>query len=239
MKLVVMQPYFFPYLGYFQLLHACDTFVFYDDVNYIKNGWINRNRLLLDGKPHYFTVPLAGASPFEPIDETRFEAAQPRWKRKMLETFRAAYRRAPNGDRTIALVEQALAADTDRIGELARRSVRSVLDLLGLRRDIRESSRAYGNGDLSGQERVLDICRRERASIYINAPGGRGLYEERAFRSAGIELRFLGSRLASYPQGEAAFVPGLSILDAIAWCDLERVAAMLADYELLPASSSS
>ena len=243
MKLVVMQPYFFPYLGYFQLLHACDTFVFYDDVNYIKNGWINRNRLLLGGEPHYFTVPLAGASAFARIDQTRFNAGDARWRRKMVETFRAAYRRAPHRDAALALLEGALALDTDLIAELARRSVTSVLEYVGIERTLRESSRAYANAQLSGQARVLDICRREGAGTYINPPGGRHLYDDESFRRAGVELRFLAARLPAYDQGGVAFVPGLSMLDVIAWCDQPRIAAMLGDYELcrgeLSASSSS
>lgn len=234
-----MQPYFYPYLGYFQLLHACDTFVFYDDVNYIKNGWINRNRLLLRGEPHYFTVPLAGASPFARIDETRFNAADTRWRRKMVEMFGSAYRRAPQRDAAVGLLQATLALDTDRIGDLARHSVRSVLDYLGLRRTVRESSREYGNAELSGQARVLDICRREGAQTYINAPGGRHLYNEESFRRQGVELRFLGATLPSYDQGGTAFVPGLSILDVVAWCPKADIARMLAAYELCRPDSPS
>lgn len=233
-----MQPYFFPYLGYFQLVHACDTFVFYDDVNYIKNGWINRNRMLLNGQPHYFTVPLAGASPFAPIDETRFNAADARWRRKMAETFKAAYRRAPHADAALQLLEATLGLETDRIADLARHSVKSALAYVGVRRTLRDSSRMYGNGELSGQARVLDICRREAARMYINAPGGRHLYDEESFRREGVELRFLAGRLPPYEQGTGTFVPGLSILDVIAWCPKERIDAMLADYELCRAETA-
>jgi hypothetical protein len=235
MKLVIMQPYFFPYLGYFQLIHAADRFVFYDDVNYIKNGWINRNRLLLNGAAHYFTVPLAGASPFAPIDATRFAAADERWRRKMRETFRAAYARAPHGEAALALLERVLGTATDSIAELARASVKAAAEHCGLARTMRDSSRAYGNGELSGQARVLDICRREGADLYVNAPGGRGLYDEAAFRAAGLELRFLAGRLPPYRQvGAGAFVPGLSILDIVANCAPDEIGAMLADYELAP-----
>ena len=69
MKLAIMQPYLFPYLGYFQLIAAVDKFVFYDDVNFIKNGWINRNRLLISGKVNYITIPLSGASSFLKINQ--------------------------------------------------------------------------------------------------------------------------------------------------------------------------
>lgn len=236
MKLAIMQPYFFPYLGYFQLIHAVDTFVFYDDVNFIKNGWINRNRLLLNGAPHYFTVPLKGASPFIPIDRTRFDAADERWRRKMVQTFRSAYRRAPHGDAAVGLLESAIGAPGDSLAELARASVEAVMAVLGLRRAVRRSSRLYGNESLHGQERVIDICRRESATMYVNAPGGRALYDARRFGGEGLELRFLQGELPPYPQAAPGFVAGLSILDAIAHCPLEDVRRMLARYELVPAA---
>jgi hypothetical protein len=239
MKLAIMQPYFFPYLGYFQLVHAVDTFVFYDDVNYIKNGWINRNRLLLNGEPRYFTVPLSGASPFAPIDATGFDAEDARWKRKMLETFRVAYRKAPHRDTALGLLEACLGLPSHLIGELARHSVVSVLDLLGVRRAVRDTSRIYGNGDLKGPARVVDICRREGASTYVNAPGGRALYDDRMFRPAGIELKFLDGTLPAYSQDAPTFVAGLSILDALAWCSTTEVGAMLGAYRLSGADSAS
>lgn len=231
MKLVVMQPYFFPYVGYFQLIHAADRFVVYDDVNYIKNGWINRNRLLLDGAPHYFTIPLAGASPFAPIHETRIDSSD-RWRRKMLETFRVAYKRAPHAAEAVTLLERALGTGEGGIGDVARVSIEITLEHFGLQRGLVRSSRTYGNAGLKGQERVIDICRREGATTYINAPGGRALYDEGAFRDAGIALRFLEVRLRPYAQSGGPFVPGLSVLDAVAWCGREELTRILADYTL-------
>lgn len=227
-----MQPYLFPYLGYFQLIHAADKFVFFDDVNFIKNGWINRNRMLLDASPHYFTVPLAGASPFMPISEVRFEVPGERWKRKMRGTFEQAYRSAPHRDEGLRLVDAVLASQTDSIGELARRSVQLTLEYLDLRRDIVESSRSYGNDHLKGQARVLDICRREGARAYVNAPGGRELYDAGEFRSAGVDLLFLDPRFPQYPQGGGTFVPGLSILDIVMQCAASEARALLDQYEL-------
>src|SRR5438128_3096000 len=232
MKLAIMQPYFFPYLGYFQLIHASDKFVFYDDVNFIRNGWINRNRLLLGAEPHYFTVPLAGASSFASIRETHFDAANTRWKRKMLATFEAAYKRSPERDAGLQLLEKTLAADTDLIGELARRSVRNVMEYLGLEREVVESSHAYANAQLKGTARVLDICRRDGADTYVNPPGGRELYDAAEFRAAGIELCFLESHFPPYAQGDAAFVPGLSILDAIMRCPRGALSGMLESYDV-------
>lgn len=239
MKLVIMQPYFFPYLGYFQLLHAADRFVFYDDVNYIKNGWINRNRLLLRGQPHFFTVPLQGASPFAPIRETRFDAEDSRWRRKMIGTFQLAYKGAPYRAQGMQLVESVLQSANGSIADLARDSVVAVMRHLGLERSVQPSSIAYGNAHLRGEERVLDICRREGASMYINAPGGRGLYHRRAFDAQAVELRFLAGRLPAYEQDGPQFVAGLSIVDIVMRCSVARIGDMLADYALEEAAAEA
>jgi WbqC-like protein len=232
MKLAIMQPYLFPYLGYFHLIHAADKFVFYDDVNFIKNGWINRNRLLLAGSPHYFTVPLAGASPFAAIKDVKFETPGERWKRKMRATFEQAYKAAAHRDDGLRLLDTVLSSSTDSIADLARSSVRAVLEYLGLRRDVVDTAQGYKNDALKGQDRILDICRREAATTYVNLPGGRGLYDSGAFRSAGIDLRFIDSQFPPYSQGSGAFVPGLSILDAVMHCPPAEIRGMLEQYAL-------
>lgn len=232
MKLAIMQPYLFPYLGYFQLIHAADKFVFYDDVNFIKNGWINRNRLLLGGKPHYFTVPLSDASPFDAIDDIRFEAPGERWKRKMRATFEQAYAQAAHRDEGLKLLDAVLAADTESIADLARDSVLRVMEHVGLEREMVSTSRGYSNDDLRGPERVIDICRQEGATTYMNLPGGRALYDPAAFVAAGIDLRFIDSRFPPYKQGSRDFVPGLSILDAVMHCPTVEVRGMVDQYAL-------
>ena len=214
MKLALMQPYLFPYIGYFQLLAQVDRFVFYDDVNFIKNGWINRNRLLLQGEPRYFTVPLRDASPFRKILEVEI-APGSGWRRTMRESIRHAYGKAPHFTAVAALVERVLDTGTSRIGELAKESVRAVVEHLGLVTDLVDSSTRYGNESLSGAARVVDICRREGASDYYNAPGGRALYDADDFGRHGIALHFVQPQPIEYRQGSAAFVPGLSIIDVL------------------------
>jgi len=237
MKLAIMQPYLFPYLGYFQLIHAADKFVFYDDVNYIKNGWINRNRFLLAGEVRYFTVPLAGASPFKPISATRIQPPTLPWRRKLLETMRVAYRGARCSREGLELLEASISIPTDSIADIARHSVTTVLDYLGLRREVIDSSSSYENASLHGQARVLDICRREAAKMYINPPGGRDLYDEAAFRAEGLDLRFLSSSFPTYEQSLQAFVPGLSILDIIMRCPGSSAREMVEAYCLMRPSS--
>lgn len=235
-SLAIMQPYFFPYLGYFQLMAAVDRFVIYDDVAFIKNGWINRNRLLLNGQAHYFTIPLRGASPNRKIHEVQ---AQPQavWRRKMERTFAQAYAGAPGLDLVMELLTVSLdgADDGQGIDEYARASLRAVHTLLGLTTDIVTSSRGYGNAQLSGPDRVIDICQREGAATYVNAIGGRTLYDASSFERHGMRLEFVHPQLGPYPQvGTSNFVSGLSILDLLAHLPVPEVCELTTQGELQP-----
>lgn len=218
LKLAIMQPYLFPYIGYFQLLHAVDRFVFYDDVHYIKGGWINRNRMLLGGRASYFSIPLAHASSHTLICETRIDRRQydHAWG-KLRKRFDQEYRRAPYFAPIRALIESVFAPHADTIAELAMRSVRATAQLLGLEagREAVRSSERYADRTRTGQDRILDICRHERATQYVNLPGGRALYRPEEFRSRGVELRFVDSAELRYEQSGGEFVPMLSILDVL------------------------
>lgn len=233
MKLAIMQPYLFPYLGYFQLIAAADKFVIYDDVAFIKQGWVNRNQVLLHGRSHLFSVPLQGASSSQRICETAVSPVEyPRWKDKFLKTLALAYAKAPHYESTRKLLTTVIDGAPGNIGELARRSIFAVCELLGLATRIEPTSRSYSNAHLRAQDRVLDICARERATLYINATGGRELYAHEAFAVRGVELRFLHSRLPAYPQFQHEFVPALSILDVLMFNSPDAVRAMLIEYEL-------
>lgn len=221
-----MQPYFLPYLGYFQLAAQVEKFVFYDDVNFIKNGWINRNRLLLGTEARYFTIPLRDASSFAKISEVGVQPAAA-WRRKMLDTVRQAYGRAPSFASVFALLENVLDPTVERIAEIAKRSVTAVAQYLGMSTHFVWTSANYGNQSLTGPARVLDICRREGAAEYYNLPGGRELYDAGEFAAAGVSLRFIQSQLPPYDQRRPEFVPGLSILDVLMWNDRQSAAAMI------------
>jgi len=214
MKLAIMQPYLFPYLGYFQLVAAVDKFVFYDDVNFIKNGWINRNRVLLGGEPRYFTVPLSGASPNLRINQV-LVVPDNAWRGRLCQSLRQAYARAPHFQAVNELFTNVIHTDDMRISEIAKRSVVVVAAYLGLRTEFVSSSAIYANDALRGVDRVLDICQHEKASVYVNLPGGRTLYDEAKFTAADIDLRFIEPHLAVYHQCDPAFHAGLSILDVL------------------------
>lgn len=231
-RIAIMQPYLFPYLGYFQLVQAVDKFVFYDDVNYIKNGWINRNRLLLNGESKYFTVPLDGASPFQKICAVKMQPGRV-WHQKMLNTFQHAYGKTPYFSDIFPLIQSVLLAEQTQIGEIAKQSVVAVADYLHLPTQFVWSSMQYGNAVLTGAERVLDICTHEAAQNYYNLPGGMALYNEDLFSAQGIVLKFIQPELAEYRQCCGLFQPGLSILDVLMFNDRETVIGMLGKYELI------
>src|SRR6266849_8539370 len=178
-----MQPYLFPYIGYFQLLHAVDRFVMYDDVTFIKQGWINRNRMLVNGRPSYFSVPVKHASSFRLIRDTLVDddPQNERWVEKILKTFGNAYRRAPEFARVFPIVEAVFRRPTNRVAELAVMSLKSVADFLDIRTELVETSTRYDNSQLKATSRVLAICKAEGATEYVNVAGGRELYSRDRF----------------------------------------------------------
>lgn len=226
MKLAIMQPYLFPYIGYYQLLAAVDKFVFYDDVNFIKNGWINRNRLFLAGEVRYITVPLSGASPFLKINEILIQPGDA-WRKRMLESIRHSYAKAPFYADVAQLVSDVLSLPTNHISELAKASITGVASYLGLRPHFEMSSAVYENSQLHGTERIFDICSREHADDYCNLPGGRALYDHEEFRAKKIDLDFIEPMLQPYKQFSPQFQPGLSIIDVLMFNDVETTRAML------------
>ena len=230
-----MQPYLFPYLGYFQLLHAVDRFVVYDDVAFIKQGWINRNRILINGQPAYFTVPVKHASSFILIQDTVIDddPQNARWVERTLKTIANAYHRAPEFGRVFPLIETALQAPTRRVGELAVASLKAVMQFLDLRTEWIGSSARYGNQHLKGEDRVLAICKAEGATDYINVAGGRELYSRDRFAEERIRLHFLQPVAVEYRQFQHAFVPWLSIIDVLMFNPPVAVREWLTEYELV------
>lgn len=225
MKLAIMQPYFFPYLGYFQLIHAVDTFVAYDDVAYIKRGWINRNFLLMGCNSVRITVPLNNVSQFRPICNTQI--APVLWQHNFLKTLHQAYAKAPQFAQVYALAETVVKRDYPTVAELALSSLTEVMDYLSLKTTVRPTSRIYRNNHLSGQARILDICQQEKADTYVNLPGGRALYDREAFAARGVDLRFLQPGDVRYRQFRCEFVPNLSVLDVLMFNERDTVRELL------------
>jgi hypothetical protein len=233
MRLAVMQPYFFPYIGYMQLIRAVDRFVVYDDVHFIKGGWINRNRILLNGKEHLFTLPLHRPSPRRLICDIEISQQREYWSRKFLTTLAQGYARAPFYGETMALIESVLAYQTDSLSELLVFSLRQLVARLDIRTPIVPSSRVYENRCLERQTRLIDICKREHADAYINPRNGMSLYEREVFAQHNLDLRFIKTGRVKYRQScQREFVPNLSIIDVMMFNPVERIGRFLEEYEL-------
>ena len=226
MKLAIMQPYFFPYIGYFQLVNAVDKFVFYDDVNYIKSGWINRNRLYLSGAIRYITVPLTAASSFEKINRTQVRRGN-EWSAQMLSVIHQSYAKAPHYRAVANLVEEVLNSHDGYISTLARKSIIAVTNYLEIEKEYCTSSTVYENQELRGADRVLDICKTENASEYWNLPGGKDLYSSETFKNKGVELKFIDVAITPYQQISSDFQSGLSIIDVLMFNNRELIKKML------------
>ena len=230
-RLSVMQPYLFPYIGYYQLIHSADRFVIYDDVSFIKQGWINRNRVLVNGAPWRFTVPLVGLSSHALIKDVEIDARVfPHWREKFIKTLKQSYAKAPNYACTIDLVDRILDPKATHIAQLASDSLTILMKALSIETEFIPSSTRYNNADLRSQARILDICAREGAAHYINAQGGKELYQSAAFEAKGIQLSFIEPKLEPYFQGGGEFTAGLSIIDVLMFNSLERVRIMLNDF---------
>ena len=229
-----MQPYLFPYLGYFQLAHAVDRFVFADDFTFIKGGWINRNRVLVNNEPAFFTVPLKQTPSTTLIKDVLIDdAGESAWRRPVLKTIENFYRRAPHFAAVLPIVQDVLSLATPRIADMARASVLRVGEYLGIETSFVPSSEEYGNAHLKGQDRVIDICQRERSTHYVNAIGGRELYDRDAFAQRGIALSFIATDPVEYRQFREPFTPSLSIIDVLMFNSRDETRALLDRYQLV------
>jgi len=238
-----MQPYFFPYIGYFQLMASCDVFVIHDDVQFIKRGWIHRNRIWLNGSAQWLTRPVVAAPHEAPINGRFYDSAAsivPGLVRRL----EGAYRSASHFKEGMAIVEEVLADENLNVAAFNLRLLSVVARHLDIGSRIECSSRLQKNDALRAQDRVVDICRTVGASSYINPIGGVALYDAPAFDRFGIELRFLNPEPSPYAQEGDDFVPSLSIIDMLMFTGVAGARARLGQYRLLrpdeaPAASSN
>ncbi|NUM41848.1 MAG: WbqC family protein [Leptospiraceae bacterium] len=232
-KIAIMQPYLFPYIGYFQLIKSVDLFVFYNDVNYIKQGWINRNKILLNGKEFSFSAPVSNVSSFRKIKDTKIHKDLfPIWRSKFLRTIEQAYSKAPYYVSTKEMIADVLFKPYLDICSFAVDSNRLICSYLGINTEFKLSSEEYPNNHLSASDRIVDICFREQARIYINPPGGLHLYDKNSFNNVGLNLYFLIPNLSKYNQFGNPFVPWLSIIDVLMFNSVFEINCHLNNYEL-------
>lgn len=232
MKLGIMQPYFIPYIGYWQLLNAVDQYVIYDDVNFIKGGWINRNQILVNKAPQYFNIPMLGASPNKLIKEVRVNQDE-RIINKNLRIVQAAYAKAPYFHAVYPMIEEMLRCGKESLSAYIAVSIRIICDYLGITTKLLISSKIPKNNQLTGQDKVLEICKILKASDYYNAIGGRELYSFEVFRGNGLALHFLKRNEIRYAQFGETFYPDLSIVDVMMFNSKEQIQEMLGEYTIV------
>ena len=232
-----MQPYLFPYIGYFQLIAAADRFVIYDTVKYTKKGWINRNRFLRDGEPITFTLPIARGA--DDLDIGERQVAEDFAPSKLCSQIAQAYRRAPFLAETMPLIDAVLHYRADTLFLHLREGLTRTCAHLGIETPILTASTLEGLTELRRQERVIDICTRLSATTYVNPIGGTALYDPEAFAARGIALRFLKARPQDYRQFDKPFVPWLSIIDVLMFNGRDGTRARLPVYDLLTADEAA
>jgi len=227
--LAIMQPYLFPYIGYFQLVKLADEYVIYDDAQFIKGGWINRNNILINGERRRFSIRLSGASPNKLINEVEIGDDFTRF----IKTLGMAYSKAPYVSDVMALLQQIIAYEDKNLARFSANSLRKIAEHLELDTAFAFSSNLEMANAVKGQEKVIAMCKALSADRYVNAIGGRELYSPGDFASEGIELEFLRSTPSSYRQYRGDFIPSLSIIDVLMFNHRERVCEMLDEYELI------
>lgn len=224
-----MQPYLFPYLGYYQLVHSCDRFVLYDDVTFIKQGYINRNSILANGRALRFTLPVPGASSNKRIGDLRFSEQTG----KVIKTIQQAYSKAPFFDAVYPLVERVIEYANRDIAALCGRGISEVFEYLGLHKEILRSSELDYDRSASAEHKIIQICRALGSRSYINSIGGKKLYTKAFFAAQGCELSFIQMKAVEYDQDTPDFVPNLSIIDVLMRCSKDEIRELLNSYVLV------
>lgn len=233
MKIAIMQPYLFPYIGYFQLINAVDIFVIYDDVQYIKRGWINRNRILMNGEPTLFTFSVKGGSRNDRIEDKLFSSEFEKEKIKFQKTIQFAYKKAPYYSEVMEIIDRIMACEEVNLSRFITNQLYVLSDYFNFNTKFYVSSRLEKTVGLTSEEKLIDICKTLKADNYINPIGGIELYSKDSFMNKGITLSFLQSKISPYSQFNFTFSPFLSILDVMMFNPREKISNMIREYILI------
>lgn len=229
MKLGAMQPYFLPYIGYYQLIKAVDQYVVCDDLNYIKNGWINRNNILIQQNKWMFTIKLKKASQNKLINEIEILDDFSGW----IKTIQHNYKKAPYYADVMELLAKIISYEDKCLSKFIINSLNVVLDYLQIKTPIVVSSCIEKKCSLKNWKKVIDICQKLGSNEYINAIGGQNIYKRDAFASYGIDLKFIKTEIVPYKQYNNEFIPNMSILDVMMFNSVEEINDMLDRYILI------
>jgi len=233
MKIAIMQPYFFPYIGYFQLINAVDKFVVYDDIEYTKKGWINRNRILINGTEYLFSIPLKKDSDFQCINKRFLADNYPEHKKKLIGQISSAYSKSSEFKMVFPLIEECLNFPNANLFYFILNSLNKVCRYLDIQTEFILSSALTIDAGLKGENKVIEINKKLNSSIYINAIGGMELYSKENFSKNAIELKFIKTSPIIYPQFKNEFVSNLSIIDVMMFNPKEKIQGYLKSFYTL------
>lgn len=224
------QPYFIPYIGYFQLIHLADVFLIGDNYNFIKQGWVQRNRILLNGKPYFFGLEIKKTSSYKCINETDVFDFNINQK---LKAILYAYKKAPFFNEGYSIIERILKNPERNLSEFLFFSIKEICQYLEITTKLMKTSEFEGNNQFKREYRIFDFCKRLGGNTYINPIGGQSLYHYDKFRDHNITLKFLQSQCLPYKQFDNNFIPSLSILDVIMFNSKEAIKTKLYEYSFL------
>lgn len=229
----IMQPYIFPYIGYWQLINAVDTFVLLDDVNFIMRGWINRNNILVGGKAHLFSLPLQKPSQNKLINETRLNFDD-KARSNLLKTITLAYKKAPQFNEVYPIIEDIILNPEADLTKFLLNSFEKICAYVGIETKFLISSEIEKDNSLKAEARIIEICKKVGTKRYINPPGGTELYHKKLFKKEDMELKFIKPHLDNiiYPQFGGDFIANLSFLDIIMFNDIGKIKNFLNEYSL-------
>lgn len=223
----VMQPYLFPYIGYYQLVSVADVFIIYDDVTFIKQSYINRNSILVGEQAKRFSLPVLGASSNALIQNLNYASAG-----KLLKTIQQSYSKSPYYQDVMNFVSVVLQSENRNIARLNELSIRKVFEYLGLDKNIVFASDLEYDRSADRAQRLVSLTKMYGCDHYVNSPGGRMLYDKEYFMDNDIKLSFIEAKITPYSQNNKCFVPGLSIIDILFNCSKSEIIEMLSNYEL-------
>jgi len=227
MKIAIMQPYFFPYIGYFQLISAVDKFVIYDDVNFIKRGWVNRNRILINKEAKLISLSLIKASQNKLINEIIIKD-----KGTILKTIKQNYSKTAYFKDVFPIIEDIVNYSENNLSRYLFYQIKKITEYLQINTTLVPTSTIYEVNKLKGQNRIIEICRKENMDTYINAIGGKELYDLGTFQDNGFNLKFIQMENIEYNQNNNKFIPNLSIIDVLMFNSKEEIARLLKQYSL-------
>ena len=232
MKLAIMQPYLCPYLGYFQLIEAVDTFVVYDNIQFSKKGWFAKNNILLNNQAKLFSIPIKKDSDYLNVNERFLADNSQKEASKILAQIKNGYRKAPYFDLVFPIVSSIFQNEVKNLFDFIHSSIRLWCEVLDITTQFVISSTIDIEHSLKGEDKVVAICKELGATSYINAPGGKSLYSHESFSKEGIDLQFIQPELKEYDQFSNDFVSNLSIIDVLMFNGPQKAKEMLQHYTL-------